>query len=134
MGLMTRLLWAFVVWTLFIWFNRLKNVLGDNELSTNEMITASVIAAAFLALAASIPMVAVGARRFLDRYVSIVAIITAAWWTVRLFTNLLGDENAGFKVVHTLLSIITIGLGVAVIRSHTSRVRMPTEPDVAGSI
>lgn len=131
---MTRLLWAFVVWTLFIWFNRMKNVLEDNMLSTNETVTGAVIAMAFLIIAASIPMVSVGARRFLDRYVSVVAAIAATWWLVRLFTNLIGDHSVGFKVVHTVLSLVTIGLSLAVIRSHTSRVRIPTEPDAAGSI
>ncbi len=131
---MTKLLWAFVAWTLFVWFTRLNNVFGDGTLSDSETIRGAAIALAFVVVAASIPLVAVGANRFIGTYASIVAVITAAWWTVRLFTNLFGDGSAGFKVVHTLLSIVAVGLSVAVLRWHTSRVRIPTKPETAGSI
>ena len=128
---MNKLLWAFVAWTLFVWFTRLRNVFGDDGLTTGETLWAAGIAFAFLIIAASIPLVAFGARRFLPHYVSAIAVITIGWWTVRLFTNLAADESTGFKVVHTILSIVAIGLSAAILARTTStmRQRAPSLPD-----
>ena len=84
-----------------------------------------------LIIAALIPLVAFGARRFLPHYVSAIAVITIGWWTVRLFTNLAADESTGFKVVHTILSIVAIGLSAAILARTTStmRQRAPSLPD-----
>ncbi len=131
---MTKLLWAFVVWTLFVWFTRLNNVFGDSSMTSSETARAAGIAGAFLVVAASIPMVAIGANRFLGNYVSIIAVVTILWWSVRLVTNLLADESLGFKVVHTVLSFVAVGLSLAVLRWRAEHVRIPTDVDTAGSI
>ncbi len=76
---------------------------------------ATAIALLFLGLAVSIPVLARRADRWFPRAMRFLAALTVAWWSVRLFTNLVSDETVAFKVVHTVLAFGSIGLAVAVL-------------------
>lgn len=110
-----KLLWFFVGWTLFLWITRLRNVFGDDELSSGERIIATLIALAFLGVAVSVPILARRANRWFPRVMRFLATVTIAWWSVRLVTNLVSDESAGFKAVHTVLALVSIVLAIAVL-------------------
>lgn len=82
---------AFLTWTVFVWAGRIGN--GGSVL----------LAASFLVLAA----VALWQR---GRWVTALVAWTVAVWAIRTPQILLDDRSAGFKVVHTLLAVVSIAL------------------------
>ena len=86
--------WAFLGWTAFVWIGRVRN--GG----------AVLLALSFLALAA----LAVWRRR---PFVSLLVAWTVGVWVVRTPIILLHEHDAAFKVVHTVLAVVSIGLAVA---------------------
>ncbi len=128
---MTKLLWVVVGWTLFSWSTRLRNIVGDDSLTGGPRGFALLVAAVFLIGAIALPLVARFRPARLSTYASVAGGVTAAWWAMRLVTNLLGDGSVGFKVVHTVLAVTSIGLGLLVMRrmaDATKSVRMPARP------
>ena len=104
---MRRLAWplyAFLGWTVFVWAGRIRN--GGSLL----------LAASFLVLA-----VVVLVRRSRIT-VALLAGWTIALWAVRTPIILANDHSAPFKVVHTILAVVSIGLAV-VAQRHVERER-----------
>jgi hypothetical protein len=97
------------VWTVLIWAGRIRN--GGSLL----------LAASFLVLAA---LVLVSLRRRAWRLYAVTALVvwTIAVWAVRTPMILARDHSAGFKVVHTVLAVVSIGLAVWAER-HVQRQR-----------
>jgi hypothetical protein len=54
------------------------------------------------------------------RMAPVLAVATIAVWGVRLPFVLAHDHPAGFKVVHTVLAAISVGLAVLVLRAARS--------------
>jgi len=110
----TRLLGALAVWTVIIWLGRIRNVAADETLSDLGRIWRLVLAVQFLALAAlSVAVVAgwwrnhpVGSTRF----VTVFCLWTMGFWAVRGLGMLFADHDAQFKLVHSLLAAVSIGL------------------------
>ena len=128
---MTKLLWVFVGWTLFTWSTRLRNIVGDDTLTGGARGFALAVTAVFVVGAIAVPVIAKVRPALLGTYIRVAGGVTAAWWAMRLVTNLLGDGSTGFKVVHTILALTSIGLGLALWRSAanaTKSVRMPARP------
>src|SRR4051812_36212594 len=98
--------WIFVGWTVFVWAGRIRN--GGSLL----------LALSFLGLAA----VAVWRR---GPWFTALAAWTIAVWVVRTPFILVHDHPAGFKIVHTVLAVISIALAVAAQR-HVQREREAT--------
>ena len=94
---------AFLAWTVFVWAGRIRN--GG----------ALLLAVSFLALAA----IAVWRR---GRWITALAAWTVAVWAVRTPFILVHDHPAGFKVVHTVLALVSIALAVSAER-HVQRER-----------
>ena len=95
--------WAFLGWTVFVWIGRIRN--GGSVL----------LAASFLVLVA----VALWRRR---PWVTVLAGWTVAVWAVRTPYILVHDHPADFKVVHTVLAIVSIAFAVSAQR-HVQRER-----------
>jgi hypothetical protein len=80
-----------------------------------------VVALLFLVLAAVTATLPLGLwhRRPLGstRLVAIFCLWTIAFWSIRGVGLLLGDHEAGFKVVHTVLAGVSIGLAVLLQRA-----------------
>ena len=57
--------------------------------------------------------------------VSALAAATVAAWAVRAPMILLGDHGAAFKIVHTVLALVSIALAVAAVRRTGDRVPAP---------
>jgi hypothetical protein len=99
---------VFLAWTVFVWAGRIRN--GGSVL----------LAVSFLALAA-IALWRGG------RWITALAVWTVAVWAVRTPYILVHDHPAGFKVVHTVLALVSIALAVSAER-HVQRQRQAAAP------
>lgn len=94
-----------VVWTLLVWSSRIRNVLQDDDLSGFGTAWRLGAAALFLVLAVA---AAVRTRPWL----AVLVAWTVGWWLVRGIGILVDDHDVGFKVVHTVLMVVSIGLAM----------------------
>ena len=102
-----------VAWTLLVWIGRIRNVLADDELSGGGRAWRLGAALLFVLLASA---VFVARRRSSAQAAGLLAglvVWTIGWWSVRGIGILLdGSHDAGFKVVHTVLMIVSIAVAV----------------------
>ena len=98
--------WVLVIWTVFLWLSRLRNVLADDDLSDTgrNVRIAVVVVFVLLALGAAAGLVF---RR--PKAMIVLIFWTVVYWFVRGTGILIGDWSVGFKVVHTLLWIVSFG-------------------------
>ncbi|MBT5207598.1 MAG: hypothetical protein P8K65_07115 [Acidimicrobiales bacterium] len=115
------LLWLLVAWTAIVWVGRIRNLIGDDTLVNWDRAWGIVVALLFLVLAAVTATLPLGLwhRRPLGstRLVAIFCLWTIAFWGIRGVGLLLADHEAGFKVVHTVLAGVSIGLAVLLQRA-----------------
>jgi len=112
---------ALIVWTLFTWGNRIPLLWASSTQSTAEKARGTVPIALFLVLAMA---ALVGVLRSGDRLVGwarTAALALAGWstayWLVRLPFILANPHPVPFKVVHSVLATVAVGLSVrAVLR------------------
>src|SRR5580765_2715246 len=90
--------YLFIGWTVFVWAGRIRN--GGSVL----------LAASFLVLAA------VALWRG-GRWVTALAAYTVVVWAIRTPVILVHDHPAGFKAVHTVLAVVSVGLAIAAQRN-----------------
>ena len=95
--------WALLGWTVFVWIGRIRN--GGSLL----------LALSFLVLAG---LALWRVRPFL----TLLAAWTVGVWVVRTPYILVHDHPAGFKIVHTVLAVVSVGLAVTAQR-HVQRER-----------
>ncbi len=110
-----------IVWTIGIWGSRLRNIVTDDELAGTELVLAVVVAgfliAAALAVGYSMKRNLVGHGRALG----ILVIAGIARFTTRGIAILVNSEfDTGFKVVHTVLWVITVVLSVLAAREYAA--------------
>ena len=119
-----RLLWLTVAWTAVVWVGRIRNVISDDALARGARTWQIVVALVFLVLAALMATVPLGLwhRRPLGstRFVAVFCLWTIVFWTVRGIGMLFDDYELGFKLVHTMLSLGSIGLASALYRADRS--------------
>ena len=117
---LVRLLWLTVAWTAVVWVGRLRNVVGDDELTAVDRTWRLIVAIVFVVLGALVATLPLGLwhRRPLGstRLVAVFCLWTIVFWTVRGGGLLFGDHDVGFKVVHTVLALASIGLAGALHR------------------
>ncbi len=114
-----RLAVVFVVWTVFVWGNRVLNAVRDGE-GPGALLLSGIIAAVTVIFVASLwraskdagPLDAVtnGGLRLLPA-------CTAMIWVVRGLDIALGDHEAAFIAVHLVLAGVSVALAVLVWRS-----------------
>ncbi len=108
-----------VVWTLGIWGSRMRNIQADTELVGSERDIAFAVAVTFLASAA---LTAVALLRHASWYLTpllVLVVVGIVRWTIRGPAILLSDEwEIAFKVVHTVLWLVTVALSVLAWREH----------------
>ena|SRR5688500_16133548 len=95
---------ALAGWTVFVWAGRIRN--GGSIL----------LAASFLVLVA----VALWRR---GRWITVLAGWTIAVWAVRTPMILVRDHSAGFKVVHSVLAVVSIALAALAFAAERSAER-----------
>lgn len=114
--------YAFAAWTVFVWVTRVRNIIQDQG-STFDLVVAVALAALGVA-------VVVAARKGgLEPVLGVAVAATVAVWAVR--TPLIvfdGDHDTAFKVVHTALAVISVGLGLAAWRLSGRHGRRPLSP------
>jgi hypothetical protein len=96
------------LWSLFVWGTRIRNVVGAGGGAVSLLVPGGLTALAVASL--------VDRRRMAP----VLAAATIAVWGVRLPFVLAHDHPAGFKVVHTVLAAISVGLAVLVLRAARS--------------
>lgn len=120
--------WALVGWTILLWLSRTRNVLANDELTSLGRGVRLAVVVVFVAMAVA---VIVGVKR---RWFGIALRVLCSWtigyWLVRGGGILLGDYDAGFKAVHTVLMVVSIGLA-AVAMWMSQRFSRPVH-EVAG--
>jgi hypothetical protein len=119
---------ALVGWTFFVWTTRIANIWRDEALDTGEKLGRTGLAASFTLLAVAV-VVTLWRRA---RRASLLAVgALAGWsvvvWAVRDARILVADHDAGFKVVHTVLAVVSIALAVLAWREAQRATAGPTE-------
>lgn len=109
----TRLpLFALVGWTLFVWISRSRNVVNDDDLSTGGTTWRLGAALLFVVLALAVLLVRRLRPARLTAVLAVLVAWTTAWWLIRGIGILLDEHAVGFKVVHSILMIVSIGLAM----------------------
>ncbi len=116
---------ALAGWTLFIWGNRIRNIVRDEGWVTHRrMAVAVAFVVVALCLLASVLLALVADTGVADKGVDVVrpvglvlAAVGSVWWIVRDLGILFADHSVPFKVVHTVLAAITLALSVWVFRA-----------------
>jgi hypothetical protein len=121
---------ALVGWTLYVWSTRIGNAAGNDALSTGSKTFSIVLSLTFVGLAVAAAVVAVRAwSRPLARVEALVLRALVGWtvlvWVVRIPMIAVADHSVGFKVVHAVLGVVSIGLAALVWRSTTAAGSVP---------
>lgn len=109
------LLIAFVVWTAFVWVNRISNTLRSTTESAGAKTFSTILSAVILVLALGVVIVLVrswsaGVDASGGRVLAVAAAFTVLVWLVRVPQILIADHAVGFKVVHVMLGLISVVL------------------------
>lgn len=108
-------------WTIFLWATRIKNALADDTMSRGGKTVAVVTSVGFVAVAVAVMVVYVRRSRRATSAATAFATASIVYWLVRAATILARDRSVGFKVVHTVLALITVGLAAWVLRAMAGR-------------
>lgn len=108
---------ALAAWTVFVWGTRLRNIARDGG-SPSSLVVA--LALVVLAVVVAVSLMRGGEPRWA---VPALAAATVVTWAVRCPQILLGDHGGVFKVVHTVLALVSVGLAVAAVRRAPAPVR-----------
>jgi hypothetical protein len=102
---------ALVAWTFLVWTTRIGNIWRDDALDTAGKVGRTALALSFTILAVA---VVACLWRLRDQQVRLAVTALAGWtiavWLVRDTSILLADHDTSFKVVHTVLAVISIAL------------------------
>ena len=109
-------------WTFFVWGNRISNAWSSTTESTSAKVSSTVLAASFLVFAVGGIVILVRSWTVpLTNWATNFLLGFAGWtvlvWCVRIVAIVLADHELGFKVVHAVLGLISIGLAVGVARA-----------------
>ena len=115
-GVRVSLGWGLVGWTLFVWGSRARNLINDDELAGWALIWRSGAAAMFLAGALLGAGLLLKKASFVRQFFAGWSIVGIGWWTIRGIQTLVGDFSVAFKAVHTVLALVTIVLGLLILR------------------
>jgi hypothetical protein len=112
--------YAFAAWTLFVWTTRIRNILSDGDASGTSRAVDLAVAAGLCALAV---VVAFAWWRRRPRWaVPALGVATVTTWAVRVPLITANPEwDAGFKVVHAGLAVVSIALAWAAWRRWSAR-------------
>jgi hypothetical protein len=104
---------ALVGWTFFVWTTRIANIWRDEALDGGDKLGRTALAVSFTVLAIA---VVVTLWRRAER-ASLVAVGALAGWSVAVWVVrdgriLFADHDVSFKVVHTVLAVVSIVLAV----------------------
>lgn len=122
---------ALVAWTFLVWTTRIGNIWRDDALDTSGRVGRTALALSFTVLAALVVGALLRRPALVRPAVVALAGWTAAVWVVRDTSILVGDHDTAFKVVHTILAVISIALAAWAFRSLRQPVDDRTATPVA---
>ncbi|HJP15558.1 MAG TPA: hypothetical protein QF762_01150 [Acidimicrobiales bacterium] len=122
MAKIIRRLWVLTIWTVFIWVNRVRNLISDSEVTSSEKIWVFIISGIFFFLALISLTLLVGFWKKYGsgtaRFAAIFGLGTSAFWFIRgvgiLFAS---HHDFGFKFIHLGLALVSIFLGSLLYRA-----------------
>ena len=112
-----KLIGPLVLWTLFVWASRIRNIWSDDDLSTGGQVLRTFFAIVFLTFAIVLARrlyvsrggeLSAGDRRVLALFIA----WTVGFWLVRGIGIIVDDHAATFTIVHTTLMVISIGIAL----------------------
>ena len=119
---------ALVLWTLFVWGGRIRNVVADTETQGAQRWGPLALSASFVVMALVTALLFARAGRAGEgRGASRVALRVLAGWTTAVWIlragdiALAGDHAAGFVVVHVALAAVSIGLSAWAVLAERAR-------------
>lgn len=109
---------AFVLWTVFVWANRISNTLRSEE-SAGAKTFSTVLSIVMLGFAVAVVVVLVKAWRAPvtaggGKALVGAAALTVVVWLVRVPQILMADHGAPFKIVHLMLGVVSVVLAALV--------------------
>lgn len=111
--------WILVVWTLAVWGSRVRNILVDDELEGFDRFVSLGIALTLLVAAILVALALRSSASWTRPALGVLVLVGIARWTIRGPIIVLSDEwEVGFKVVHTVLWLVTVLLSVLAWREH----------------
>jgi hypothetical protein len=122
MNLRSRIvLLAFVLWTVFVWGNRISNTLRSEESASSKTFS-TVLSVILLAFAVGVIVVVAKAWKSQislsgAKVLMVAAALTVVVWLVRVPMILMadhGDKDPGFKIVHVGLGLVSVVLAALV--------------------
>lgn len=111
--------WLLIGWSVFLWISRLRNVLNDDDLTSSGRAIRIGVVVIFVVLAL---VAAFGILRGSLRPLIVLIVWSFGYWLIRGTGILIGDWSAGFKAVHTVLMVVSMGLAgfaAGYVRSHS---------------
>ena len=94
-----------------MWGSRLRNIVVDDELAGLDRVASFAVAMVLIASAIAVGAALATRSRHLRSALLVLATIGVLRWTIRGPLILVSDEwEAGFKVVHTILWLVTVAL------------------------
>ena len=118
------------VWTVLVWTTRIRNIWTDDSLTTSGQLWRTALAVGFTVFAVVTIGAWVRARRagcgappFMAGWIRAFAVWTIAVWSVRAVQIGGADHGLGFKAVHTVLAIVSVGLALWAAREAAGATR-----------
>lgn len=99
--------WLLIGWTVLLWTSRLRNVLNDDDLTSSGRAIRIGVVVIFVVMGLA---AAVGIRRGSMRALMVLIVWSFGYWLIRGTGILIGDWSVGFKVVHTVLMVVSVSL------------------------
>ena len=121
-----KLVGPLVLWTLFVWASRIRNIWIDDDLSTGGQVLRTVFAIVFLTFA-----IAMAYRLYIrhggeltpgdSRILALFVVWTVGFWLIRGIGIIVDDHPTGFTIVHTVLMLISIGIALVASKALSMR-------------
>ncbi len=102
-----------IVWTLFVWAQRLFNIWTDDALTATGKLGRTSYVALFVVLAIVVAATWFRRRRGARWWLLLLAAWTIVFWAVRGVQIAFADHSGAFIVVHTVLAMVSILLATA---------------------
>lgn len=116
-----RYAWVLVAWTLLIWGSRVRNIFADDDLMGFDRVLSLGVALTLVGAAVSVAIALRRTSSWMPIALGVLVVVGIARWTIRGPIILASDEwEVGFKVVHTVLWLVTVALSLLAWSEHRS--------------
>ncbi len=104
---------VFLLWTLVVRVGRIRNIVADDDLSASAKGWRLGLSILFVVLVIAVFAARRARSGRATALLGALVALTVGWWTFQGLDILLDpDHDIGFKIVHTILMIVSIGLAM----------------------